>query len=378
MDATLLSADFWNSNDNHLLLNPKLSRWDADLFQRLYMNKPSHLTAHVFLASSGTTTAHKLIALSKRSLLGVGQIVNNHFQITAQDTWLRTLPFFHVSGLSIFARSYLSGSKVYSLSEGWNVKDFCQTLKNHPVTHTSLVPTQVYDLVHGKIKAPESGLRCVLVGGASLDPHLHEQATKLGWPILPCYGMTESAAFFAFLKNSAYYPLPHIEWKTNTHNELLIKSELLFSGHLVIEEGEVQFRQPFDIEGFWNTSDVVSPNSSSSFQLLGRNQEFIKILGEKVSLKLLEKRIKDFLPPSSNVLLFVSTNARRGHDIIAVAEQREKHDLHSKLQQFNLSALAYERIDGFYVVSKIPQTEMGKVRQIDLEKIQKSTPYQKL
>ncbi len=70
---------------------------------------------------------------------------------------------------------------------------FAEEMNEGAVTLTSLVPTQVHDLVQCALACPPS-LRAVVVGGAELDPVLGERARELGWPVLQSYGMTEAAS----------------------------------------------------------------------------------------------------------------------------------------------------------------------------------------
>ena len=97
------------------------------------------------------------------------------------------MPTFHVAGLSILARSYLSGGACFSYGKKWNAEDFLLFLKEHKITLSSLVPAQVYDLVKAQIKAP-SHLRAVVVGGGE------SQSVPLS------VGAGEGLADFTFLR----------------------------------------------------------------------------------------------------------------------------------------------------------------------------------
>ena len=69
-------------------------------------------------------------------------------------------------------------------------------LADRGVTHTSLVPTQVHDLVKADLRAPET-LKAIVVGGGHLDAATGRLARTLGWPVLASYGMTEAASQIA-------------------------------------------------------------------------------------------------------------------------------------------------------------------------------------
>lgn len=54
-------------------------------------------------------------------------------------------------------------------------------MKTSGARWSSLVPTQVVDLVNGEIQAPP-GVRCIIVGGGALDMETGRRARALGWP----------------------------------------------------------------------------------------------------------------------------------------------------------------------------------------------------
>ena len=104
-------------------------------------------------------------------------------------------PFFHIGGLSVGARCFLAGARELRLSV-WKPMGFYKALQETKASLTSLVPTQVFDLVEAELKCPP-GLRLALVGGGALSPELYKKAHFLKWPLAPCYGMTETSALIA-------------------------------------------------------------------------------------------------------------------------------------------------------------------------------------
>src|SRR5207253_1068669 len=83
-------------------------------------------------------------------------------------------------------------SKVVKGGE-WNPARTVKKWKDRKVTLTSLVPTQVFDLVSANLTAPKN-LRAAVIGGGALDPSLYLKARELGWALLPSYGLTECAS----------------------------------------------------------------------------------------------------------------------------------------------------------------------------------------
>ena len=63
------------------------------------------------------------------------------------SVWGLALPLHHVGGLGVLARAYDIGCELEIFDQPWQEHDFVRWLETFEVTHTSLVPTQVYDLV---------------------------------------------------------------------------------------------------------------------------------------------------------------------------------------------------------------------------------------
>src|SRR6266571_4853844 len=82
------------------------------------------LEGHVFVATSGTTGAMKLVALSKDAVLASARAVNERLEVRPNDVWCRVLPLFHVGGLGIRARAYLSRSRVIEME--WDPETFAK------------------------------------------------------------------------------------------------------------------------------------------------------------------------------------------------------------------------------------------------------------
>ena len=147
-----------NTDQELLLLNPRLPQSDLDFLNQLYLQLP-RLKNHLWIASSGTTAQEvkdlKLIALSREALRVSAQAVNQHLILTSKDSWGQCLPLYHVGGLGVEFRAQLTQSTVVKLMQDdkWDPHFFSEAILKYGVTTTSLVPTQVFDLVHHQIKA---------------------------------------------------------------------------------------------------------------------------------------------------------------------------------------------------------------------------------
>ncbi len=398
----------WQSSSTEVLLNPALPPLEKKWLHRAQLPK---LPNHVWLMSSGTTLSRKqiqLMALSKQALLISAQAVNQHIKITSSDKWLNTLPTFHVGGLAIYARSHLSSTKVIDEScSPWNPHNFCTKTVKNSITLTSLVPTQVYDLVRRKLQAPHS-LRVAFVGGAPLSEELYERAKKLHWPLLPTYGMTEtgSQVATASLDKIGTSPspcleiLPHMEVRVSSSSQvkmpsrmpsapcdsshssrsskevfskeisskgvLEIKSPSLFSTKIIISAKGVEVRHRS--ESWYRTCDL-GQKSHNHLKLQARQGEVVKISGEFVNISRLNQILHEVILEKNlkgEWLALANPDPRLGFRVDLVTTQL--HRIDEVALSFRQKVHGFEGFHGVYVVEKLPKGDLGKVKTLYLQK----------
>jgi O-succinylbenzoic acid--CoA ligase len=369
-----------------ILLNPRLPTADlqslTEVAQEISQRK--NLQDHWWLATSGSTSESfrhvKLVALSKQAFLVSAAAVNKHLQASAADTWLQVLPRFHVGGLGIEVRAWLAKSKVVSDFEKWDPRRTHQLMQDQKVTLTSMVPTQVYDVVQAKLKAPKY-LRAVIVGGGALTEPLYQQARKLGWPLLPSYGMTETGSQIATAPleslQSESMPLAkrlsHAEWRLNPDGLLQVRgSSLLTLYGQRQNDGRIKDWDP-KVDG-WFTSEDYADLKGDFIRVTGRKNDFIKIGGEGSSMGRLREvfdRVLNTLDASvaQQILLMDAPSERLGTEIHLISALEDKNQFFSQLQEkFNQEVLPFERIREVKYIPSIPRSELGKVLWAKLKK----------
>ena len=369
----------WDSSENHVFLNPRLPESEKQRLMRIFNQASSDLKGHIFIQSSGTsqTSDQKLkwIALSKEAFLIAARSVNQHLGVSSQDRWLQLLPQFHVGGLAIWARSFLSGAPVVSETQ-WRVFDLVHSLERDSISLLSLVPAQVFDLVQNQIRCPRS-VRFVLVGAGVLSPSLYEQARKLGWPLLSTYGMTEMCSSVAITDPEAMHEetfqllnvLPHVQLQVSSQGFAEIQSKALFTAYL--DEGSLGqsvWLDPKRPDGVFQTSDRVSW-SGSRLQILGRESDFIKVGGESVELNRLRsllEQLKLELSLSADLVLVPFPDARLGHVIHLVSDpQLSVSQFEALKERYQAQVLPFEKIRFWHILPEIPRTELKKFKQVE-------------
>ncbi len=397
----------WTSGDD-VLLNSRLATEVATQFSGLAGEARDYFglqkVPSVFITTSGTLDL-KLVVLTKEALLVSAKSVNRHLQVTEKDIWAQTLPLFHVGGLGIEARSFLNGNKIIDVtlpSHKFEVDHFINACQIHKVTLTSLVPTQVYDLVVANKTAPKS-MRAVVVGGAALSQSLYEKARRLGWPLLPSFGMSEAGSQIAtasiedIQSNLKVLPrmqlLSHVKSKISNEGNLIIQSDSLLTGYAYFDSSHADSRSRFldpKVDGWFLTEDKAISKSESNviyLELLGRTSDFFKIGGEMTSLlrlqNILEAILVKIAPENlSNWLVFYGPDERKGHVVFLIVDQVASSSSNSLgtgtlervMNLFNQTVLPFERAKRIKVIPKIPRSPLGKIKTAELREWLTKTP----
>jgi o-succinylbenzoate---CoA ligase len=357
----LRGVDLWRETcplrdeaGSFLLLNPRMA--EALREQVLAAEFPD-LNDHVWLATSGTGGQLKLVALGRSALAASARAVNQHLEATAEDVWVNPLPMFHVGGLGMWWRANLAGGACFDVG-AWDPWEFVRLCEKVDGTLSSLVPTQVHDLVGTGLRAPEC-LRAVVVGGGALDGRLLSAAADLGWPLLTSYGLTEAASQVATSVTAGEQPawlplLSHLEARTNDEGVLELRGPSLLTGWMTFKEGEAPQWEDLKVGGWFRTGDRVELRGRS-LKILGRVDDLVKIRGELVDVAALERDLQRHVDAGA-IFLRLIEDPRAGWALEVVAEDE------SALAQARAAAdlfPPYVRPVTF-LKAAIPRNAMGK------------------
>lgn len=362
----------WDSKDSFILLNPKHPLKREEIIKAL-KETSDDLQGCVWLSTSGSTET-KLVALKKQALLTSANSVNNFLNVTLSDVWINPLPLFHVGGLGMTARAYLSHTKHFFYNEKWNPHNYCHFLEEKKGTLSALVPTQIYDIVTMNLSAPQN-LRAVVVGGGALNPSIFLKAKRLGWPLLPSYGLTECSSQVATANLSHLFEsrlpeleiLPHIELKISTEGQICIKSPALFTACARLKEGKLHFLPA--INNGWYVTEDLGEVIGKYLKVYGRKGDFIKVGGENVDFGRLEQVLMDTkfqLNFHADVALGAIPDDRLGHAIHLFTTDKDYDLLQT---EFNRHVMPFEKIRKVHCVTEIPRSPLNKILRNELLKL---------
>lgn len=367
----LTSSDYWESDTIDLRLNPQRAVEAAGLVE--FLRESCGLSSSVVLATSGSTGDFKFVVLAKKALLASAKSVVEHCGMTGADVSLAGLSGFHVGGLGVFARAFLTGGEVIDASHRkWDRKGqwFSELIQEHRVTQTSMTPTHLHDLVSHQIVAPDC-LRCALLGGGRMDPSLISAGRELGWPIRVSYGMTEAGSQIATATGTEIDWLPLLPgWKTRVGKDgrLEISGDALFSGYAFQEAGNWWFETAPGDQGWFTTGDRCELRDGK-LRFLGRADDLVKVSGELVSVGKVEAIASALAQErGAGAAVLAVPNLRRGNELVAVVEE-SVGDAGDFLKSLNQRLDGIEAVRLVELVPQLPRTGIGKLDRAALRRM---------
>ncbi|TPG65202.1 o-succinylbenzoate--CoA ligase [Ewingella americana] len=184
--------------------------------------------------TSGSSGLPKAAAHSAQAHLASAAGVLGLLPFSPGDSWLLSLPLFHVSGQGIIWRWLSAGATLRVLADGESLD---AALDN--CSHASLVPTQLWRLLQ-QPQRPEK-LQDVLLGGAHIPQELTEQAERAGIRCWCGYGMTETASTVTAKRADGSRGVGHA----------------LAGKEVMLQNDEVLIRTPSLAAGYWKSGALT-------------------------------------------------------------------------------------------------------------------------
>jgi len=208
------------------------------------------------------------------------------------DCWLLSLPLCHVGGYSTLFKCLFGGGALAVPSPDASL---AESLARFPVTHLSLVPTQLYRMLRAD-GGPERlrSLEALLLGGSAVSPALLDEAIRERVPLYLTYGSTEmstqvttSPGPVTSTRGDSGVVLPYRKVAIAPDGEILVKGECLFMGYL--DEGGL--RTARDADGWFHTGDMGELSEDGRLTVLGRKDSMFISGGENIHPEEIEKAL---------------------------------------------------------------------------------------
>lgn len=250
------------------------------------------------LHTSGSTGAPKRVPLSVANLSASARNIARSLELGPNDVCLAMMPMFHIGALVDLLLAPLSAGGSVAFAGAISTDAFFEAVALHRPTWFQAVPTVLRDILAraGERSTGLGSLRLIRAVSQPLPEKLHaELEAALGVPIVPMFGMTETAGLIASAPldprlhrpGSVGRPCgPQVriadafgnEVEPGRRGEVLVRGDNVMAGY----EGNAARADSF--RGEWlRTGDEGHFDRDGFLFLTGRLKDVINRGGEKVS-----------------------------------------------------------------------------------------------
>ncbi len=255
--------------------------------------------AALVLRTSGTSGAPKGAVIGFDALVANADAQAELLGSDADDRWLSCMPLFHIGGLSILVRAARVGAEVL-LHARFDAEAVARALEEDGITRVSFVATMLARVIEARGERPApASLGLVLLGGGPASETLLEEAERLGYPIAPTYGLTETASQAATRpprsalapggdRAGGLVPLPGVEVRVvdgdrhpvarGEEGEIEIRGPIVMRGYL----DDAAATAAAIVDGWLRTGDIGRLDDAGALRILDRRSDLIVSGGENV------------------------------------------------------------------------------------------------
>ena len=243
------------------------------------------------LHTSGSSGTPKPVVHTLESHLAAANASNTNIPLAPGDSWLLSLPLYHVGGLAILFRTMQAGA-AFRIPDG--DESLAQSIAHVNLTHVSLVSTQLYRLIQESDSvAMLQRMNAVLMGGSAMPDELIARALALDIPIHTSYGMTEMcsqvtstppAASSETLATSGV-PLHADSIRIGSDDEIEVGGSARFLGYL---DDQGALTEPFTEFGWFATGDLGRFDEDNRLIVTGRRDNQFISGGENIQPEQIE------------------------------------------------------------------------------------------
>ena len=335
------------------------------------------VTPELILPTSGTTARPKLARLPLDRIAASAAAWSSF--LPPASGWLLSLGLAHVAGIGIVARAAAAGVPVVVARDlepeallGAIREAYAQGVV---VSHLSLVASQLAALLDASADAPPpAGVAAVILGGGPIPGALVRRAVAAGWPVIPSYGMTETASGVVALPSAEAgahgttvgRPLPGVQLRIDD-GRIAVRGPMTFAGYLGDDATTAVVK---DADGWLMTGDVGRIDDDGRLTVLGRSDDVIITGGEKVAPAEVEAALLEH-PTIAEVAVTGVADPTWGAVPVAVIVLRPGTTATDEdLRDHARKRLARYKVPArFARVPSLPRNDRGKVIRDDLARL---------
>jgi O-succinylbenzoic acid--CoA ligase len=296
------------------------------------------------------------------------------------DVWLASLPFFHIGGLSIILRACI-GALPIVLQETFDPALALSAIDDG-VTHLSVVPVMLRRMLEIRGSNPwPPHLRCVLLGGAGAPRQLIDDSIRLGLPVAPTYGLTETASQATTLlpgeaalrPDSAGLPLPTTQIRiigsegevgAGEIGEIDVRGPTVFAGYLGDPSSALRS------DRWFSTGDLGYLDDEGFLYVTDRRNDLIVSGGENIYPAEIERALLEHPSVGDAGVVGIANDEWGARPIAAVVWVGPSASVESLLGEFLRARLAAYKIpDRIVELSSLPRSSSGKLLRRELQQL---------
>ena len=363
--------------------------------------KPDDLAEIMF--TSGTTGDPKGVKLTHRNIVSNARAIQNIFPSSPSDRLLSLLPLSHMleqcGGLLV---PLLGGARVvYPVSRQPSL--LFKAIQENQITLLLMVPQGLQLIMNGierEVERQEKAgtwramhritpripmvarrrifgsvhkslggrLRCILSGGAFLEPDLAQKWENLGIPVVEGYGATEASPAIAFnslsrrVLGSVGRSLPGQEVRIAEDGEVLVRGPNVTPGYWRNEQAtEAAFEKEW-----YKTGDLGYLDDSGQLYLRGRKKDLIVLAnGQNVYPEDIERLLNTHPAVTEGIVVGLPAEGGGGETVHAVLLINEPQLSRDVVEEVNGNLADHQRISGYTVWHRedFPRTPTLKVKK---------------
>ncbi len=328
------------------------------------------------LATSGSTARPKLARLPLDRIAASAEAWTTF--LPPASGWLLSLGLAHVAGIGIVARAARAGVPVV-VPGGPGAAALLAAIdgaasRGVVVSHLSLVAAQLAAILDATEDGPPpDGIAAVILGGGPLPESLLLRAVAAGWPVIPSYGMTETASGVVALAvaevashaGTAGRALPRVDLRLDG-GRIAVRGPMVFPGYLGDPgpDGGDADTDPTgpDAHGWFHTGDLGTLDADGRLTVLGRVDDVIVSGGEKVAPAEVEAVLLEHPDVRDAAVVGIPDPTWGNAPAAVVVLQRGADPSDDDLRAHARARLAGYKVPIRFVrVAALPRTDLGKV-----------------
>jgi len=350
---------------------------------------PDDFAAIVY--TSGSTGQPKGVCLSYHNFLSNCRAAIEHFQLSADDQLLGTIPPFHVFGLT--ATTFLPvvlGAAITYIPR-FSPQAVYKAIYENNLSLILAIPSMYAALARLKTLDPArfASVKLAVSGGEPLPRCVYDAVLeRTGMPLIEGYGMTETSPIISANQPWAHRvgtvgrPLPGVEVQVRDptgqpldpgqEGELCVRGPLVMQGYFNRPAETVAV---VDQNGWLRTGDIVRVDGDGFISITGRAKDMIIVGGENVFPREVESVLEQH-PAVAEAAVIGQSDPSRGEVIVAFVTLED----HAAIRPDELRGFCRDRLAGYkiprdvFIVDDLPRGPTGKILKRELKARQASLP----